>query len=476
MFIRTLFEYVRVDAEKLKARLQQDGGDFATVTKLKYKFGSNPENFAAWLEQFDPSPKKKYVNWMITRYLDRGISALEDFGSGITQALQRFEELKNAKKLGADADINKLKGLPGLNDLIRKHETTRLGTKAEKVKDVKVILNTSDYSIVSPMSYEASKELACNTEWCTAFPEMYRTYSRQGPLYIITQKSTGDRWQFHFESDQFMDERDEQIEQDDDTNMADDYGIAALLSFFIKHPPVGEAFSKIGKFKKEDDNWIFPGEEHEFKSYDSYGNLHRSGDKPAVQTYDVDRHGESKVNLYYIDGELHRDNGPALVRTQAHLRIEHWYQHGKKHRDPAEGPAIISYLDDHTGEIDPSLLDTQDPEEAENRYIRRYDYYVNGEHLGNYPKGGPLPTKKTGLPSQRYTEAENAQYDAELAEMLSMAGVRRATDANGDPTDPLFVPLPNAGYRGRIGGPTMADRVPPKHWPNMITGEIASDK
>ena len=80
-------------------------------------------------------------------------------------------------------------------------------------------------------------------------------------------------------------------------------------------------------------------------------------------------------------------------------------------------------MDTETGEIDPDLLDTRDPLEADTRYERRYDYYVNGEHLGNYPKGGPLPTKKTGLPSQRYTEAENAQYDDELTKMLELAGV-----------------------------------------------------
>ena len=57
MRLQSLFEYVRIDPEKLKARLQQDGGDVATQLKLKYHFGTQPENFAKWLEQFDPSPK-----------------------------------------------------------------------------------------------------------------------------------------------------------------------------------------------------------------------------------------------------------------------------------------------------------------------------------------------------------------------------------------------------------------------------------
>jgi len=56
---------------------------------------------------------------------------------------------------------------------------------------------------------------------------------------------------------------------------------------------------------------------------------------------------------------------------------------------------------------------------------------------------------------------------SELSAMKRLAGI----------TDPeIFVHLPNAEYRGRVGGPTMEDRVPPKHWPNMVTGEIKTDE
>jgi len=37
-------------------------------------------------------------------------------------------------------------------------------------------------------------------------------YSKEGPLYIILHKSSNTRWQFHFQSNQFMDERDHEID------------------------------------------------------------------------------------------------------------------------------------------------------------------------------------------------------------------------------------------------------------------------
>jgi len=461
MRLQSLFEYVRIDPEKLRGRLQQDSGDFSTQAKLKYKFGSNPENFAKWLEQYDPSPKNKYVNWMIQRYVDNGISRLEDIPNGVTQALERFEELKNAKKLGADADINKIKGLPGLNTLIRSHETTRLGTKAEKIGDVDVILNTDAYSIVSPKTYEASKELACNTEWCTAFPEMYKSYSKEGPLYVITDKKTGDRWQFHFESGQFMDEKDREISAPIQLRTPSDPvgrdAANALIQFYKKHIPVAKAFAKIGKIELEDGNW---------KIGDSWfngdGNFNRDPAKGPTRTI-VDKsdymHQDAVMYDYYVDGFRHRDDGPAHIEkfSNGH-EINHWYQKGKKHRDPAEGPAEESWLDTETGEIGGGQFGT-DKEDYERKHANRYEpynsYWVDGEQVAD-------PNKIN----------EDIAYNRELDAMLRIAGVRRATDANGDPTDPLFVPLPNAAYRGRIGGPTMADRVPPKSWPNMVTGEI----
>ena len=444
-----LLEYVRFDPAKLKARLEDEanyltGNDTRDLTLLKARLihwtKPGDERFPKWLQQFDPSPNNKYVNWMITRYLQGGIKRLEDFGSGIVQALKRFEELKNAKKLGADADINKLKGLSDLNTLVASFDDSEPVTKAEKVKDVKIILNSPNYSIVSPNSYEASKALACDTDWCTAFPDMYRHYSKQGPLYIITDKKTNDRWQFHFESNQFMDEKDSPLEQDNASTVQSDFEVSGLITFLTKHAEVANAFAKLGKFKIEGDSWIFSekdglDETTGFKAYDKHGLYHRDPNiGPAVvntateshtaggSTYNGPTDGEG-IQMYYVHGERHREDGPAYIHKQGNLEIEKWYNRDILTRDPEDGPAMSTYLDTETGEIDPDLLDTSDPEEAAGRYERRYDYYVNGEHLGNQPNGGPLGKKKTGLPSQRYTEAEDAQYEAELAEMLSIAGI-----------------------------------------------------
>jgi hypothetical protein len=74
------------------------------------------------------------------------------------------------------------------------------------------------YVVYTPKTYNASKELACLTNWCTRFPNMYEKYSKDGPLYIIYDKSLlgagqddNRMIQFHVPSKQFKDIKDREI-------------------------------------------------------------------------------------------------------------------------------------------------------------------------------------------------------------------------------------------------------------------------
>ena len=71
-----------------------------------------------------------------------------------------------------------------------------------------------------PKTYEASCKLGRGTNWCTATTSSssyYDQYSENGNLYVVFVKdgheeATGDsKYQFHFESGQFMDSADKAI-------------------------------------------------------------------------------------------------------------------------------------------------------------------------------------------------------------------------------------------------------------------------
>lgn len=68
-------------------------------------------------------------------------------------------------------------------------------------------------------------------------------------------------------------------------------------------------------------------EKHWYKG----GQLHRDGDKPAIEIKDAHK--------WFINGQPHRENGPAARSVGKNLEPwEQWYRNGKLHRE--DGPAI----------------------------------------------------------------------------------------------------------------------------------------
>jgi hypothetical protein len=74
----------------------------------------------------------------------------------------------------------------------------------------------SDWVVYIPETYAASCKLGQGTSWCTASTESsnyYDDYTEDGPLYIIiNKKDRNEKYQFHLETDSFMDKDDDAID------------------------------------------------------------------------------------------------------------------------------------------------------------------------------------------------------------------------------------------------------------------------
>jgi hypothetical protein len=168
----------------------------------------------------DPTPAKKYLEWIITSYLDGGIKLFEDL-SRVKIALQEYLYLLN-KKLITDKyslDINTFcglggcKGKSGLDDFLDREEfrETLKGKRKEKEiqikeQDVKHIYEDEDLIVVSPLTEEASCKYGAGTKWCTAATRgenLFTEYTKDGPLYILIPKKPkydGEKYQVHIET------------------------------------------------------------------------------------------------------------------------------------------------------------------------------------------------------------------------------------------------------------------------------------
>ena len=171
------------------------------------------------LELSDPTPHKEYTEWLARRY-GEGHWHLEDVLSKMPTELKRFNELKLRKMLPPETrDINRFKNFTGFQSYVEKSwSAAGLEQKSPVGKGrAQEYYNDNEIRVIIPEDEEAACYYGQGTRWCTAGREsnMFFDYARRGKLYIIIPKHpqhTGEKYQFHFADEQFMDERDERID------------------------------------------------------------------------------------------------------------------------------------------------------------------------------------------------------------------------------------------------------------------------
>jgi len=200
---------------------------------LKSKFGAVPENIIISSVKADPTSIVKdgeilktgiYSQWLINQYLksDPGTKSrwIEDLYK-YTEDLSLFNSKKQLLPVDK-RDINKLT-LRNLYTLALQLKSNTPVSKRQqaiqtKNNDTIRVYEDSEWVVVIPLTYEASRQYGSGTRWCTAYNKTdtyFRHYSSKGPLFILIKKSNSEdqeKFQFHFTSHQFMDASDDEID------------------------------------------------------------------------------------------------------------------------------------------------------------------------------------------------------------------------------------------------------------------------
>ena len=116
------------------------------------------------------------------------------------------------------------KTLDSLYDALKPYEGAPAPVSAKQQQkmvksDAEKIIDTPDFKVIVPKTEAASQLYGAGTKWCTAAEKdcMFDSYSSKGPLYIIIA-GPGDnakKYQLHYETDSFMNERDTPIKAAD---------------------------------------------------------------------------------------------------------------------------------------------------------------------------------------------------------------------------------------------------------------------
>jgi hypothetical protein len=233
--LELLLEYdinkIRQLAPLLDQRTQDD-----SLPELK-----SVEQLADYVEKQLGVKSGELVFWILHRYLNKstqgqyGINRWEDIQSRLIPALEKFTKLKNKKKISPEQrDINKFKSLGQLEDLMDQFPDEELASQKEQASaqekqyydsgQAQLIYNDPQIKVVVPKTKEASCYFGTNTRWCTAAQQnnLFASYNKQGPLYMVLIKPENARYQFHWESNQFMDERDQPMNPN---QLADKYPV-----------------------------------------------------------------------------------------------------------------------------------------------------------------------------------------------------------------------------------------------------------
>ena len=209
--------------EEIISNALMEGLDIRAI-KEKY-YSDIPEDDFGRIIAADPTSGNgarvgAYSKWLLSLYrhmseMERRRFVDEDLTKA-TEYLTVFDKYKSQLPQNV-RNISKYESLPRLYDAIKQFFDDKPHTKGEMKRQIKSgaekVYEDERWLVVIPHTKEASCLYGANTQWCTAARKdnAFDEYAPSGNLYINIDKKNNRKYQFHFESNQFMDETDDRI-------------------------------------------------------------------------------------------------------------------------------------------------------------------------------------------------------------------------------------------------------------------------
>lgn len=206
--------------------------DFDKIIRLDPTFDENRDSVG------------KYGKWLLSLYKKDNPLDFPNEAVGVTTIISIYDKIKNDKTKKIEKDISKFKSVRAMFDAIENIEDAELSDR-QKLRlrrandNYDKVFENDDWTIYVPNTWEAEVNLGSGTEWCTAdsreeYGKVYydKYLTQGGKYYILINKHDNDaKYQFHFESQQFMDCHDDAID---------------LGDFFNENAGVEKFFSSLG--------------------------------------------------------------------------------------------------------------------------------------------------------------------------------------------------------------------------------------
>ena len=158
---------------------------------------------------------RSYTQGLAKLYANGGLK-IEDASSTLADYLTKFHKLKTKRMIPSPRnDFLRYTSVGDFMSVVDEYPEPEDNKNVSKGTS-EVYYEDQDLRILVPKDRESACYYGKGTKWCTAATNnnMYDYYSKQDQLYIILLKKptyTGEKYQFHFASRQYMDEKDHRI-------------------------------------------------------------------------------------------------------------------------------------------------------------------------------------------------------------------------------------------------------------------------
>ena len=150
----------------------------------------------------------RYGVWIASMYVKGAVKLgdIPELKSALVTYDKNKSQLPDIKGCGSLGDL-----IDWVKDLSDDFKPIRKQSNAKS--NLEKVYEDGTWAVYVPHSHEASRRGGEGTHWCTASenPYYYNMYSKQGSLYINLRKYDNAKFQFHFETRQFMDSNDSPI-------------------------------------------------------------------------------------------------------------------------------------------------------------------------------------------------------------------------------------------------------------------------
>ena len=185
----------------------------------------NPEKIKMWIdtilsviESHDPTPNNAYTPWLARMYSKGGLK-IEDLNRN--QLLSLYDIAKSRRMLKPEhKDINSFKTYKQFEDAMVTYDLEAIENTLDKEEEkgqATKVYDDENVTVIVPEDEAAACRYGRGTRWCTAATRgenYFNTYNRQGRMYILLPKNpirAGEKYQLHFQSNQYMDEDDDPV-------------------------------------------------------------------------------------------------------------------------------------------------------------------------------------------------------------------------------------------------------------------------